>query len=699
MIEDVEESFLQHAEEEIKHRKELNQVKSAFEQPIARENIAEIEKLIQHMKSLMTKDTLTTTIDDARVMEESIKKRNLFLHKRSLRAEIACTNQELNLPLIPKHMDRVNAAIEKMSKLKEQSLPYDDVFTKSDLVNFNTTVVKYNISKATISGVMREMPIVISLLELPPIPENYVNIKDGVGKFMHLQEISAEFVGFFTEKEENILETALKNLKNLEENRSEITSSINELSLSLTLPTRPENYEKIRESMIEMRKIKAEATRYKDLFTGEHQNLLDSASSSVSILKKKMEDIIIKTAEAVHDATLPMLPANLEKIKAAVTVMSEVKQEAKGFDGVFTEEDNLLLEKGLGSVTILQEKKEDVVKALDEAVPDIQLPMLPLYYEKIVEGIKTMESVKDEAEGFGLYQEEYDGFLTKALFNADVLKEKMNELRSQLITIKKDLQLKLIPDNLLTMQKALDSMKIVKVSSEGFQDVFTERDEVILFESLQNVEELRKKVDKATIVREQVQKAFKERDFYSLDYAIKRAMRAPFVRKEELIEPRRLANFLDPRRRRSAVKNGIKDEDITAIEKGIMNMKEACVVDDKLTNKAKRVLKVLRKRRRREDKERRRREREEARRRQEIKFLTDNLIIAMKKEDIESLEESLQEIDDSPYREKEIPTLNEAKELLEELKIVNMREKLQNAINARNITVLLDTIIDADFGG
>lgn len=269
----------------------------------------------------------------------------------------------------------------------------------------------------------------------------------------------------------------------------------------------------------------------------------------------------------------------------------------------------------------------------------------------------------------------------------------------EIARVRPDLLLTLIPPHLMPLRKAVERMSVAKSQAKPFPGVFSEEDAVLLEEAKVNSNVLGNKVDHMNDARKQLDWAVEQRDYNTLKHAIRNAITAPFIDRKEIIEPRKLAVFLDPKARRMAVKKAIRARDIEALEIALVDMKDAKVDDPELVAKGERTLDKLRKREKRRAKEERRKEREDAVRMADIAHLTAVLQQAITSRDTEHLQLALEEFEESGYDEEDVPVATEAEELFDNLKIQDIRDRLMDSIERRDVSGLEKAIDDADYGG
>ncbi|XP_039263482.2 uncharacterized protein LOC120339424 [Styela clava] len=280
----------------------------------------------------------------------------------------------------------------------------------------------------------------------------------------------------------------------------------------------------------------------------------------------------------------------------------------------------------------------------------------------------------------------------------NTLKHK-SALMDEIATVRPDLSVPLVPPNLEILKQAVDRMTVAKKGAEQFDGVFSDADAVLLEDARVNASTLENKVNIMTNARERLELAVEKREYIELKHSIRNAIQAPFIERKELVEPRKLAIFLDPKARRMAVKKGMRARDIGMLDVALQDFKDARVDDETLLLKGERTLDKLRKRERRRAKQERRKEKEDAKRAAEIARLTEVLRSAIASRDTEHLQLALEEFEESGFDDEDVPVVVEAEELFDTLKIQDLRERLQDAIKRRDLSGLENAVDDADYGG
>lgn len=214
----------------------------------------------------------------------------------------------------------------------------------------------------------------------------------------------------------------------------------------------------------------------------------------------------------------------------------------------------------------------------------------------------------------------------------------------------------------------------------------------------QELEQMNEKVEKSGTPKRKLQKAVESRDPTILKYALRDAVQQPSVKNEQLIEARNLMMFLDPARRCTALENAIEQEDIEMIEEALLDMKEARIDDDELFDTAVSELRRLRKIRH-EDKRRRRENRAEAKHKRSLEKLNSSLKKAVQSRDLKRLEKAVDNLDNSDFNGEEIPNSARAREVLTELRIERMRERLNEGIETSDAQLLYAALMDVKCGG
>ena len=288
--------------------------------------------------------------------------------------------------------------------------------------------------------------------------------------------------------------------------------------------------------------------------------------------------------------------------------------------------------------------------------------------------------------------------LDEARTTLNLLKDKHTVI-GEITAVRPELSLQLIPPNLLPLKNAIARMSVAKKQAEPFPGVFTEEDGVLLEEAKVNSQVLEHKVGLMNEAREKLDLAIEKREYTPLKHAIRDAIDAPFIDRKELLEPRKLAVFLDPKARRMAVKKAMRARDHRALEIALQDLKDANVNDEALMIKGERTVEKLKKREKRQAKEERRKERQDARRAADIAHLTGVLRDAITLRDTEHLQLALEEFEESGYDPEDVPKVAEAEELFDNLKIQDIRERLLDSITRRDLTGLENAIDDADYGG
>lgn len=272
-------------------------------------------------------------------------------------------------------------------------------------------------------------------------------------------------------------------------------------------------------------------------------------------------------------------------------------------------------------------------------------------------------------------------------------------IRNEIEQVKPDLTIPLIPGNAARLREAVDRMVDAKQESAEHVGLFTEEEDNLLKESLANVEDLEHKVGMTNQARNNLNAAVDQRVFIPLRTAIKEAHAAPFMERDELVEPIQLAKYLDPKIRKLAVKNAMRSRNIKDLENALSDLKEAGVEDDALEEKGRYMLEKLQRRAVRQQKMERKKEREDAKRKADIERLTSTLSSAMQSRDVDQLQLALETFEDSGYDDVDVPTFVEAEQLFDELKINIVREKLKRGIEERDIESLEHAVDETELGG
>ncbi|XP_039271221.2 uncharacterized protein LOC120345745 [Styela clava] len=696
---DVDEEYIKYTEDEIEHRRELEKLKKYLDGAIVDQDISKIDSIITQIKELRDKSiNLAFISTDSEALQNGSKHLALLRHKRALRGDIANNMPHLDLPLIPQNVEKISSAIERLEAMRNEARQFDDVFTERDNTTLNVTIANLSEAKKEMDRIKRKMDGLMLILQLPGDPENHESLKEAVS---HMENVKAEayvYDGLFGTTEDNVLQKALQNAYTLSDERKSLQEKIESLIPTLQLPMLPRNYSQLSEALEKVLLLRKRAIRFKNLFTADYESCLNQASEHVALLETKREELKENISKCMPDIGLSKFPAYYDRIKTAVEQMSEAKEESRGFEEIFTEKHAEILQKGNVNFKILQAEKEDIENDLKVCLPQLQLPMIPGNFEEISSGVKTLTRISALAKEFGLYEDEYDSILEKAIFNRDVLAERKEQIQVDIEKVKVALQLQAVPDNLVNLRLAVEKMKTLKESSSGFENLFTNQNESELFEATANLEQLTKKVEKLNEARHKLDEAVIKRNYVKLKHAIKRASRAPFSKSVDLKEPRKLLNFLDPKERCTEVKDAMEQREIDKLEEALMNMREAGVIDDSLEDQARDTLKKLHKQKKKDEKIRRKIERERARRQREMDKQIENVSNAIEARDIEILEQALNDFENSEFDEAELSIVPEAKQLLEHLKIERMRKRLQDGVFKRDFNMLLDALIDADYG-
>lgn len=288
--------------------------------------------------------------------------------------------------------------------------------------------------------------------------------------------------------------------------------------------------------------------------------------------------------------------------------------------------------------------------------------------------------------------------LDEARTSLNTMRDK-KEIIDEIARVRPDLLLSLIPPHLVPLQKAVERMSVAKTQAEPFPGVFSEEDDVLLEDAKVNSKVLENKVEHMNDARKQLDWAVEQRDYSLLKSAIRNAITAPFIDRKEIVEPRKLAVFLDPKARRGEVKKAIRARDIKRLDIALQDLNDAKVDDPELVAKGERTLEKLKKREKRRAKEERRKEREDAARAEEIAHLKSVLEQAIASRDTEHLQLALEEFEESGYDVEDVPVATEAEELFDNLKIQDIRDRLMDSVQRRDVNGLETAIDDADYGG
>ena len=279
-----------------------------------------------------------------------------------------------------------------------------------------------------------------------------------------------------------------------------------------------------------------------------------------------------------------------------------------------------------------------------------------------------------------------------------MLNEKKDRILADIQTVKPDLEVSLIPNNLDTLRNAVDKMRMLKDESQGFESVFSSANEAEMFEADASLKQLQNNVTKRDNARRELQNAMEVKDFNKLKRAVRKASRAPFIEEDELVEARKLITFLNPEIRCEEVKRAMEEDDIEMLEKSLSDMKEAGVENFALEFEATTALENLKEQKRIEEKERRRAERERRRKERALNRLEACLQEAIESRDLETMAQAVTELDVSEFIDDEVPSAMESRNLLAQLKIERARSRLQDGIRTRRVDALYNALMDAKYG-
>lgn len=695
----VDDSYMQYVADEIQHRRELENAKRDLSVSSRNQNIGTATSALSQLERLRSNGDLTFTKDDEAAVSQGHQAIDIMRLKRSVRGEIAKQMSIMKLPTSPKNMAAIASAIQTLIRLQKQSADYNDVFTSQNQAELNVHIDKYQYAISRLQELKTQMEESVAVLTFPRRSINYEAIKAAI-KEMEMIKAEAEenYEGLFTEKEENALQHGIASREILTAEKESINERLQVLLPMLELPMIPRNYSALKDTVEEVTTLRDKSKGFKGVFTEEDEVTLTKASGNLAILMTKRDELLEKVSMHISNGGLPKLPSNYNKIKVAVETLNVVKQEANGFEDVFTIEHEGILQRGHASLQILEAEKEEVEKEENECVPQLQLPMISNNFNQISKGVATMQRIAPDLKGFGLYKDEYDAFIQQGIFNRDVLEEKKHQLMKDLQILKVDLKVPLIPDNLPTLNVALDKMKTLQKEAEGYGNVFTAENEADLFQATIDSEQLTKNTEKTTKARHRLQEAMDAANFVRLSHALKRASRAPFIKDEELLEARKLAAFLNPENRIAAVESAIDEEDIEMIEEALLDLKEAKVINDLLEQTAASEIKRLRKEKRRRERQIRREERAAAKRKKALEKLNASLESAVVARDLDMLEKAVNDLDVSEFTDDEVEAAPEARKVLTELRIERMRKRLKEGIESRDMETLYNALMDAKYG-
>lgn len=698
----VDDDYLQYVADEIDHRRKLDSAKKNLSVAIRNQIIGTATISVTELEQLRSNGDLTFTDDDEEAVSQGHKAIDKMRLKHSMRGEIAKQMSIMKLPTSPKNMAAIASAIQTLVLLRKQAANFNDVFTSQNRADLEAHIQKYHYAISRIENFKTRMEDLVYDISVLISPRRSINYEAIIAAVKELEEIKADaeenYEGLFTANEEKALQQGIESRDVLTAERDRISERMQVLLPILELPMIPRNYSILKDAVEEVTTLRDKSKGFKGVFTDEDEATLTKASANLAILMTKRDELLEKVSTHIPNAGLPKLPNNYNKIKSAVDILTIVKQEANGFEDVFTMEHDEILQRGHVSLQILEAEKEEVEKDESECVPQLKLPLISNNFNQISNGVATMQRITPDLKGFGLYKDEYDGLLHQATFNRDVLEEKKQQIMKDIQILKVDLKVPLIPDNLPSLNVALGKMKMLQREAEGYGNVFTSENEADLYQASIDLEQLTKNTEKTTKARHRLQEAVDARNFVLLRHALKRASRAPFIKDEDLIEERKLAAFLDPENRIAAVENAIEEEDIEMIEEALLDLKEAKVINDALELTAANEIKRLRKEKRRRERQIRREERAAAKRKKELEKLNTSLESAVVARDLDSLEKAVNKLDVSEFIDEEVEAASEARKVLRELRIERMRERLKKGIESRDMETLYNALMDAKYG-
>lgn len=278
--------------------------------------------------------------------------------------------------------------------------------------------------------------------------------------------------------------------------------------------------------------------------------------------------------------------------------------------------------------------------------------------------------------------------------------KRKHALKQEIDITRPALQVPLLPGMVDKLAKGVETMQRLKEAAAEFPGVFTPDDEELLKTASLNSIDLKRKTEKMKEAEMALTAAMNSRDYADLTRAIALAEEAPFIEESTLEAARDLAAFLDPPTRIATMKTAIASRNIPEIEKALEDFKSARVPgQSSLEAKAVRTLAKLKRLEKKRKRAEQKRKREAARRDAEIALLNDKLRAAMDSKDIYILQDALDVCEDSGYRDEEIPLYFAAEELFEKMTIENVRSRLKDGIERRDIQQLETAIDDADYGG
>ena len=273
--------------------------------------------------------------------------------------------------------------------------------------------------------------------------------------------------------------------------------------------------------------------------------------------------------------------------------------------------------------------------------------------------------------------EETENFIKTSFDALEVLRKK-HRLRDELKKAWKGFELPLIPDSLASLKASIAAVEELKKQAQKYDGGFTATDEEKLQKHTQEVEDLEIKIKSRDKANQSLTDAFNSRDYEELKSVLRQTQKLSFLDEDLVQKCKDLRDFLNPKKRREALLNASKSRDIEELEKAISDFKAANVTQylDDLKKAEKRLKKLKR-----------------------IEKFNKELREAMIEQDVPRLRKALQQCEESKINQNDIPLYQEAKDLLFELIVEELKENLQEAIASRNLLKLAEALKQIDESG
>lgn len=542
--------------------------------------------------------------------------------------------------------------------------------------------------------ISRELAYLRPMLIVSLTISNFSSFKETVGRMQVTTKKANEFGDLLSNNDKLLLRNAQSSLEKMET----LSQTLKNLSETLSIQALPENLEKLSSAVQEMTAAKIQAGDFQGFFNTQHETILNGGISKVRKLTQQREIIRKELQSLIPQINKCSGREDIEYVKTSVERAIVLKEHGKGYKNLFS---NDVLNKINDLEILLGEEQKDVQEELQNATEYVKSQDIQNDYVKLEDAIASLVRIREKARRYGIFTNNHENLLRTSQEKLQNLGERLKDIESRKTSIKISLALPMIPNNLETLQNAVIVMGNIKEESDGIKGAFTEEDLDFYHETSDKVKILEKKMQKRNSILQRLEAAMKDRDYKNLSSALKRAKKTHFIDRNELKEAKRLVDFLNPKKRRSALKAAIKEEDSVMVESAIKDFEEAGVSDDALYEKGIKALKKLQKRDRKLEKRQQKQEREEARKQAEIKRLAALLQLAVESSDRDQLDEAVEEFENNKFKitVQDVPIAEEAMRLLEKMQIGELKQRLIKATKKRDYEMLNDAIMDVDFKG